>query len=66
MSKIDFSQIVTAEARELAAARMEAQAAARSYLADTDWYITRRLENGAPVPREVTEKRQAARAALSN
>lgn len=32
-----------------------------TYLSDTDWYVTRFIETGIPVPAEVTEKRQNAR-----
>ena len=63
--KIDFSQIVTAEAKKEAEAREAATAAARAYLTETDWYIVRRMETGASVPREIGTARQAAREVLS-
>ena len=36
----------------------------RNYLAETDWYVIRFLETGVPVPADVTQKRQEARAAI--
>lgn len=36
----------------------------RAYLAETDWYVTRNLEEGTPVPAAVTTARQAARAGV--
>jgi hypothetical protein len=36
-------------------------AAARKYLADTDWYITRNTETGVAIPSDITTKRQEAR-----
>jgi len=36
----------------------------RSYLRDTDWYVIRFLETGVAVPAEITEARNAARAAV--
>ena len=36
------------------------------YLADTDWYLTRKFETGVAVPQEVLIKRQAAREAIQN
>jgi hypothetical protein len=34
---------------------------AMQYLAETDWYVTRKLENGLEIPQEVFEKRAEAR-----
>lgn len=34
---------------------------ARAYLRDTDWYVLRLVETNVIIPREVREKRQAAR-----
>ena len=42
----------------------QANAAARQYLLDTDWYVIRMQETGAPVPDEVLQARQAARDAI--
>lgn len=42
----------------------QANAVARQYLQDTDWYVIRLQETGAPVPAEVLEARQAAREAI--
>lgn len=36
------------------------------YLANTDWYITRKIENGKPVPEDVLAKREEARNIISN
>jgi len=35
------------------------------YLKDTDWYVTRQVETGKPIPEEVRTARQAAREQLS-
>ena len=34
---------------------------ARKYLADTDWYVTRKAETGKAIPDDVVTKRQEAR-----
>lgn len=34
---------------------------ARAYLTSTDWYVTRWLEKGIPIPQEIAEAREAAR-----
>jgi len=34
---------------------------ARKYLADTDWYVTRKAETGKAIPDDVLTKRQEAR-----
>ena len=31
------------------------------YLKDTDWYVTRFMENGTPIPEDVSSKRNTAR-----
>lgn len=36
----------------------------RAYLAQTDWYVTRKTETGAEIPADVSEKRAAARAGI--
>ena len=35
--------------------------AARKYLADTDWYVTRKAETGKAIPDDIATKRQEAR-----
>ena len=35
--------------------------AARKYLAETDWYVTRKAETGKAIPDDVVTKRQEAR-----
>jgi hypothetical protein len=42
-----------------------AAADARRYLADTDWFVTRWLETGTPIPEEVSAARAAAREAAT-
>lgn len=37
---------------------------AKKYLADTDWYIIRELDNGTPCPQEIKDLRAAARLKL--
>lgn len=64
MSNIDFSQIKTAEQKQLDAERQAQEQInqdSRSYLAQTDWYVVRWHETGVPVPDDVLEQRQAAR-----
>lgn len=71
--------LITADMRPLTAEELEAHlnpaptarqlqkqanAVARQYLQDTDWYVIRLQETGAPVPAEVLEARQAAREAI--
>lgn len=34
---------------------------ARKYLADTDWYVTRKAETGKAIPDDILTKRQEAR-----
>ena len=34
---------------------------ARKYLADTDWYVTRKAETGKAIPDDIVTKRQEAR-----
>jgi hypothetical protein len=34
---------------------------ARKYLADTDWYVTRKTEIGTEIPLDISTKRQEAR-----
>lgn len=43
----------------------ETSAAARTYLAETDWYCIRHIETGEPIPVDITAARQAARAAIT-
>lgn len=40
------------------------RAEAKQYLRDTDWYVTRFVEIGEPVPAEITAARAAARVTL--
>ena len=49
-----------------AAARAEANHAARAYLTSTDWYVTRMLETGTPIPPVVSARRSAAREAVAD
>lgn len=61
---IDWSKLKSAEARQAEAGqavREAGNAEARKYLAETDWYVTRHLETGAPIPQEVTQARAEAR-----
>ena len=36
----------------------------KAYLAQTDWYVTRKAETGKAIPDDVLAKREAARAAI--
>ena len=50
---------------EIAAnAQAELNSTSQSYLASTDWYITRHAETAVAVPADVTTARAAARAAI--
>lgn len=65
---IDLSQLITAadkQARTCAVELAAAQALARAYLAETDWYVTRFAETGAAIPDPVSTNRTAARARLN-
>ena len=42
----------------------QAQFEARKYLADTDWYIIRKMDSGVDVPSEIISQRAAAREIL--
>jgi len=44
----------------------ETNAKALSYLASTDWYVTRSVETGAVIPPDILFKRQAARDAIAH
>ncbi|MFL7011907.1 hypothetical protein [Enterovibrio norvegicus] len=46
--------------------RVSRLAAAKRYLAETDFYITRKLETGAAVPKAISQKRNKARALLAD
>tara|TARA_R110002124_G_C8955298_1_gene513654 strand:- start:2326 stop:2535 length:210 start_codon:yes stop_codon:yes gene_type:complete len=35
-----------------------------AYLAETDWYVTRKFETGVAIPQEILIKRQLAREAI--
>ena len=37
---------------------------ARAYLADTDWYVTRKMETGIKMPSEILAKREEARKSI--
>ena len=39
---------------------------ARKYLADTDWYVTRKAETGKAIPDDVLTKREEARAKVKS
>ena len=39
---------------------------ARQYLADTDWYVTRKAETGKAIPDDVLTKREEARAKVKS
>lgn len=65
--KIDLSKLITAaekQAEAEAAARAADCLAASSYLAETDWYVTRFAETGMGIPAEVLAQRAAAREVL--
>lgn len=44
--------------------QQETNAEARVYLAQTDWYVVRLQETGAPIPQDILDKRAVARASV--
>jgi hypothetical protein len=54
--------ITTIESDPVAQTNMESL----QYLAETDWYVTRKFETGKAIPQEVLIKRQTAREAIQN
>lgn len=65
---IDWGAVISAEdkAAARAARALDAERAqARRYLADTDWYVIRAADTGAPVPEAVRARRNDARKLLS-
>ena len=57
-----WSDVLAADSEASAQVEREkVNAAARAYLASTDWYIIRQGETGAEVPADILEARQAAR-----
>ena len=58
--KIDWSRTNKAEQAEAD------REIARRYLAETDWYVTRQIETGKPIPKDVAQKRDAARQVASS
>ena len=42
----------------------QANAVARQYLVETDWYVIRLQETGTPIPQDVLDARAAARATV--
>ena len=66
---IDWDQMIRAEDKAAAQKTenaLQAQAQARRYLAQTDWYIIRAADTGTPVPEPVRLARLAARDLLSS
>ena len=57
ISEVDFRT----EDEKVEQERMTTNAIARKYLADTDWYITRKIETGIAVPAEISALRAEAR-----
>ena len=44
--------------------QQQTNAQARTYLASTDWYVIRMQENGTPIPQDILDAREAARASV--
>ena len=67
--QIDLSQLISAQAKQElieAEKRIADIAAAHAYLDETDWYVARLAETGAPIPQDVSEKRAQSRDILSS
>lgn len=61
-------EITIEEAKELAvqnAPKPDPKEEAKYYLASTDWYVTRKMETKKAIPKDIVEKRDAARKVLS-
>ena len=58
--------VVFTEEELAEAIRNSEKAKAKKYLADTDWYISRKTETGTPIPEEILTKRASARETASN
>lgn len=66
--KVDLSKLITAAQKQAEAKAAEQAAdrlAASSYLAETDWYVTRFAETGTPIPDQVRHLRATARASFT-
>ncbi len=64
MIRVDWTKRETEadrKARAEAEAREAKRAAALSYLAETDWMVTRSIEIGKPIPDDVKAAREEAR-----
>ena len=62
--EVDWDQLITAKKRNEAedkARHNQMAGAARIYLRDTDWYVTRQIETGADIPEDMAQKRRVAR-----
>ena len=67
MIPVDLTRLISAQDRaaEAEADRLAvAQAQARAYLTQTDWYVTRLTETGTPIPADVSTRREEARRIL--
>lgn len=66
MSTIDFSRLTTLSAKIKSAEEERARSEAAALLASTDWYVTRKVETGAAIPKAILDARKAARDTLSS
>lgn len=68
MIRVDWTKRESKADRE-ARAKEEAleaeRAAARRYLAETDWMVTRAMETGKPIPEDIKAARENARRTAS-
>lgn len=55
-----MNYIDTVQADQVAQTNIDA----RMYLIETDWYVIRHMETGVPIPQEILDKRDAARASI--
>lgn len=65
---IDCIEITEAEAkiiRDSEILEVDPVAEAKAYLFSTDWYVSRKIETGKNIPKEVLAKRADARKVLS-
>ena len=60
-SDVGDSAIVLTQAQVDEAERIIAKKRARRYLAETDWYVTRKAETGTAIPNDILTKRAQAR-----
>lgn len=65
-SDVGDAAIILTQAQIDEAETIIAKKRARQYLAETDWYVTRKAETGAAIPSDILTKRAQARTDASS